>query len=71
MSGTVWKLRLSLAAAAIALVVANALAQPAYYPERNEWQRRPPAEAGFDPAKLDAAVRYAIASESPNPRPRR
>jgi CubicO group peptidase (beta-lactamase class C family) len=52
----------------LALVASNALAQGAYFPDRNEWQRRSPADAGFDPAKLDAAVQYAITSESPNPK---
>ena len=27
------------------------------YPERFDWQKRTPADAGFDQAKLDAATR--------------
>ena len=43
-------------------------AQGRYYPDRFDWQRRPPAEAGMDAAALDAAVKFAIANENPAPR---
>jgi Beta-lactamase len=36
-----------------------------YFPERFDWQQKQPADAGFDPAKLDAAVKLAVASENP------
>ena len=36
-----------------------------YFPERLEWQQRKPEQAGMDPAKLDAAIKFAIASENP------
>ena len=43
---------------------------PAYFPPpdtsedpRGDWQRRDPADAGFDPSRLAAAVQYAIDSE--------
>jgi CubicO group peptidase (beta-lactamase class C family) len=35
-----------------------------YYPERFDWQTRTPEQAGLDAAKLDAAVKLSIASES-------
>jgi hypothetical protein len=38
---------------------------PAYYPARFDWQRQTPQEAGLDPARLDEAVRFAIANENP------
>lgn len=36
-----------------------------YYPPRSEWQTRRPADAGLDAARLDAAIKFAIASENP------
>lgn len=42
--------------------------QPAsavYFPERFDWQTKTPEQAGFDPAKLDAAIKFAVASENP------
>jgi hypothetical protein len=42
--------------------------QPAaapYFPGRLEWQKKSPADEGFDAARLDDAVKYAVASESP------
>src|SRR5687768_6667387 len=36
-----------------------------YFPERFEWQRRTPVQAGMDAAKLDAAIQLAIARENP------
>ena len=44
-----------------------AVAQQPYYPDAN-WQRRTPAEAGMDAAKLRDAIDFAIAAESRNPR---
>ncbi len=40
--------------------------QPApYFPERFEWQRQLPAQAGMDGERLEAAIRFAIANENP------
>ena len=53
------------------LLVATVAAQPArsaYYPDRHDWQRRPPQQAGFDPAALDEAIRFARANENPAPK---
>jgi CubicO group peptidase (beta-lactamase class C family) len=36
-----------------------------YFPQRSEWQTRKPAEAGLDAARLDAAIKFAIANENP------
>jgi CubicO group peptidase (beta-lactamase class C family) len=42
-------------------------ARTRYFPDA-DWQRKSPAEAGFDPKRLQAAIDHAIASEMPNPR---
>jgi CubicO group peptidase (beta-lactamase class C family) len=39
-----------------------------YFPERFEWQHRKPADVGMDAARLDEAVKSAIASETPGTR---
>ena len=36
-----------------------------YFPERNDWQHKKPEEAGMDSARLDQAVKSAIANENP------
>jgi CubicO group peptidase (beta-lactamase class C family) len=36
----------------------------AYFPDRFEWQRREPAQAGMDAARLEAAVKFAVANEN-------
>ena len=36
-----------------------------YFPDRHDWQKRAPDQAGFDKAKLDAAIALAVASENP------
>ena len=59
--------------ALVALVVAPFLAEPRaqarqtapYFPPPHQWDRRAPAEAGLDPALLDAAVKFAMANETP------
>lgn len=38
-----------------------------YYPSRQEWESRPPAEVGMDPAALDAAVAFARDNEADTP----
>lgn len=59
--------------AALFLLAAAATAGPAnaqsYVPGRHpDWERRDPRQAGFDPAKLQAAIDFSIASESTTPR---
>jgi CubicO group peptidase (beta-lactamase class C family) len=44
---------------------AGAKAPAPYFPDRFDWQTRTPDQAGFDPARLDAAIKFAIASENP------
>lgn len=39
-----------------------------YFPPAQSWQRQPPATQGVDSLLLDEAIRFAIASESRNPR---
>jgi CubicO group peptidase (beta-lactamase class C family) len=39
-----------------------------YYPDRLDWQRRAPHEVGMNAAALDAAVKFAVASETEAPR---
>lgn len=60
-------------AALLALVVAPFLAQQPeaqgrqaapYFPPPHQWDRRAPADVGFDAALLDAAVRFAMANET-------
>ena len=36
-----------------------------YFPERNDWQHKKPEEVGMDSARLDQAVKSAIANENP------
>ena len=36
-----------------------------YFPAKESWESRPPAELGFDPAKLDAAVQYSMQNQNP------
>jgi len=36
-----------------------------YFPPRGAWERKPPAELGFDAAKLQRAVEFSIAHENP------
>jgi len=54
--------------AAIAATAALTARQPAasrpFFPARGEWQKQPPASLGFDKAKLDEAVAFAIANQS-------
>jgi CubicO group peptidase (beta-lactamase class C family) len=51
-------------------LVALAIASPAlaqqYVPDRWTWERRDPAQAGFDRAALDEAITFAIANENSN-----
>jgi CubicO group peptidase (beta-lactamase class C family) len=45
--------------------VAAAVAAPVYFPDRFDWQRRSPADAGMDAAALNEAVQFAVANENP------
>ena len=51
-----------------ALVSTLAVAEPAYFPPRGDWQRAEPSAMGLDPAKLAEAVAYARAHDNPAPR---
>lgn len=57
-----------LAAAVLFVSAAFTAAQAPYFPAKGEWKTRTPAEAGFDPARLSAAVELAKRSESASPR---
>src|SRR2546423_182112 len=35
-----------------------------YFPPRGTWAHKPPAELGFDPARLQAAIDFAVANEA-------
>jgi CubicO group peptidase (beta-lactamase class C family) len=48
------------------LVAAREQAAPRHFPPAGEWARRDPAALGLDPAKIDAAVTAALATESQN-----
>jgi CubicO group peptidase (beta-lactamase class C family) len=39
-----------------------------YFPPRGAWKKQSPVKSGFDTAKLNAAIRFAIKNESKNPR---
>jgi CubicO group peptidase (beta-lactamase class C family) len=39
-----------------------------YFPSAADWKKKSPADSGFDTAKLNQAIRFAIASESKGPR---
>src|SRR5207248_5395414 len=43
-------------------------AAPVYFPDRFDWQHRKPDEVGLDAARLDEAVKLAVASETPGTR---
>ena len=49
----------------VALLVSSAGAAD-YFPPRGAWEKKPPAELGFDAAKLREAIDYAVASENPS-----
>ena len=56
---------------ALLVLVTSAAAQTSgqpYFPERSDWQHRTPQQAGFDPARLDEAIAFAVANESPLPK---
>src|SRR6266446_2429582 len=43
----------------------TAPAVPPYFPDRFDWQHKKPEEVGMDAARLDQAVKQAVASENP------
>ncbi len=51
-------------AVAVAVVALPAIAEQVYFPGV-QWESRAPAEVGFDPSVLDAAIRYAQENEAP------
>src|SRR3954465_151658 len=44
------------------------LAESKYFPSRFEWRTETPSEAGFDAARLKAAIEFAVTNQSPDPR---
>jgi len=55
--------RVVIAGAFVAMAL-PAIGDPAYFPG-GQWELRAPAAAGFDPAALDGAIRYAQQNEAP------
>jgi len=51
-----------------ASAAAAAPAASVYYPGRDAWERRAPESVGLDPARLQEAVAFAVASETRLPR---
>jgi CubicO group peptidase (beta-lactamase class C family) len=44
--------------------IASAAQAADYFPPKGQWQARPPETEGFDPAKLKAAIDFAVANET-------
>ena len=38
---------------------------PVYFPDRFDWQKRSPSDAGMDAVTIDEAVQFAVANENP------
>jgi CubicO group peptidase (beta-lactamase class C family) len=57
-----------LASLLVSFAAAAQRAPSVYYPEPNDWQRKTPAEAGIDAARLKEAIDFSISSEIRNPR---
>src|SRR5262245_3149598 len=53
---------------ACAVVLVSSAAAQTYYPDRFDWQRRAAEQLGFNAAALDEAIKFAVASETSNPR---
>ena len=61
--------RLTCVAAFVVACAAVATGQTTvYFPERFDWQRRTPAQAGLDAAALADAITFAVANENPAPK---
>jgi CubicO group peptidase (beta-lactamase class C family) len=63
-----WVRRVVFVLALVPCAGAAPAAPAPYFPERFDWQRRPPARVGMDAAALDEAVRFAVAHENPAPK---
>ena len=50
----------------LAVLVAASAAAAGYFPPPGTWEKRAPAELGFDAAKLAQAIDYAVANENPS-----
>jgi CubicO group peptidase (beta-lactamase class C family) len=59
---------LAIGLAVSTLVAAREQAAARHFPPAGEWAKRDPAALGLDPAKLDAAIKAALATENPNTR---
>jgi len=46
----------------------TSIAQKNYFPPPGSWEKQAPLESGFDTAKLDAAINFAIDHETKQPR---
>ncbi|HUE96627.1 MAG TPA: hypothetical protein VMN39_08205, partial [Longimicrobiaceae bacterium] len=69
MSLNPWNAVVACVVALGAALPASSSAQQEYVPGPHpEWERRDPAAVGFDPAALQSAIEFAIASESTSPR---
>jgi CubicO group peptidase (beta-lactamase class C family) len=55
----------SLVALAVASSAAILDAQGVYFPAAAQWERRMPAQVGFDPGALNEAIQFANANENP------
>jgi CubicO group peptidase (beta-lactamase class C family) len=55
-------------AGALAALLAMPMTAPAQYVPGADWQRKTPAEAGFNPQLLKEAIDFSIANEVKNPR---
>ena len=62
------RLLLGLIAALGILSSASAQQATSYFPERGDWQSRPPKQSGFDVARLDEAIKFAVANETSQPK---
>jgi CubicO group peptidase (beta-lactamase class C family) len=49
-------------------VLAGALRAADYFPPRGVWEKKAPAALGFDAAKLEQAIAFAVANENPAPK---
>jgi len=57
----------AVATVALGAVLAAQSSSSTYYPDRFDWQKHTPQQEGFDAAKLDEAIKFAIASDNPAP----
>ena len=60
---TIQKLRLALLSLSLIAFTAIIQGQTIYYPEKDNWERKSPAEMGFNTENLREAVDFALASE--------